>query len=72
MPAEYFGEGIDAGVKQVIEDTIALAQENGAEIVEIPLPHTAQAVSVYYIITPAEVASNLARFDGIRFGEKAE
>lgn len=72
VPKEYLGEGIDAEVKSVIEATIEMARENGAKIVDISLPHTKEAISVYYIITPAEVASNLARYDGIRFGEKAE
>ena len=56
----------------MIESAIETARSLGAEIVDISLPHTKEAISVYYIICPAEVASNLARYDGIRFGMKAE
>lgn len=72
VPAEYFADGIDAGVRAEIENTIAKMRELGAEIVDISLPHTKEGISVYYIICPAEVASNMARFDGIRFGYKAD
>ncbi len=72
VPKEYFAEGIDAGVKKEIENTIELARSLGAEIVDISLPHTSLGISAYYIICPAEVASNMARYDGIRFGEKAD
>ncbi len=72
VPKEYFAEGIDDGVKAEIQKTIDLAKSLGAEIVDISLPHTSHGISVYYIISPAEVASNMARYDGIRFGEKAD
>jgi aspartyl-tRNA(Asn)/glutamyl-tRNA(Gln) amidotransferase subunit A len=65
---EYFGEGLDKGVERVIKDAIAKLEELGAEIVEISLPHTEYGVAVYYIVMASEVSSNLARFDGIRFG----
>ncbi len=72
VPAEYFADGIDAGVRAEIEKTIEKMKELGAEIVNISLPHTKEGISVYYIICPAEVASNMARYDGIRFGHKAD
>lgn len=72
IPREYFGEGIDSGVRAVIEGAIDRARSLGAEIVDISLPHTKEGISVYYIICPAEVASNMARYDGLRFGEKSD
>ncbi|MBI2595594.1 Asp-tRNA(Asn)/Glu-tRNA(Gln) amidotransferase subunit GatA [Candidatus Daviesbacteria bacterium] len=68
IPKEYFGKGIDPGVEQVIKKAIKKLEELGAEIVEISLPHSEYALAVYYIIMPSEVSSNLARFDGIRYG----
>ncbi|KKQ09538.1 glutaminyl-tRNA synthase (glutamine-hydrolyzing) subunit A [Candidatus Daviesbacteria bacterium RIFCSPHIGHO2_01_FULL_36_37] len=75
VPKEYFavpagrqGEGLDSGVEKVVKDAIKEMEELGAEIVEISLPNTQYAVAVYYIIMASEVSSNLARFDGIRFG----
>jgi aspartyl-tRNA(Asn)/glutamyl-tRNA(Gln) amidotransferase subunit A len=72
VPAEYFIDGIDAGVRREIEAAIDTLKSLGAEIVPVSLPHTSAAISVYYIINPAEVASNLARYDGIRYGHKGE
>lgn len=71
IPQEYFADGIDAGVRASIEATIETMRSLGAEMVEISLPHTKEGIAVYYVVCPAEVASNMARFDGIRFGEKA-
>lgn len=68
VPKEYFGEGLDSGVKDVINKAIKKLEELGAEVVEISLPHTEYAIAVYYIIMASEVSSNLARFDGIRYG----
>lgn len=68
IPKEYFGEGLDGGVEKVIKDAIKKLEDLGAEIVEISLPHTEYAIAVYYIIMASEVSSNLARFDGLRFG----
>jgi len=72
IPKEYFIDGIDPGVKREIHTAIEKLRELGAEIVDISLPHTEHGISVYYIICPAEVSSNLARYDGIRYGHKAE
>lgn len=68
VPKEYFGEGLDEGVEEVIEKAIKKMEELGAEIVEVSLPNTKYGIAVYYIIMSSEVSSNLARFDGIRFG----
>jgi aspartyl-tRNA(Asn)/glutamyl-tRNA(Gln) amidotransferase subunit A len=72
LPKEYFGEGLDQGVEEVVRTAIKKLEELGAEIVEVELPHTKYAVAVYYIIMSSEVSSNLARFDGIRFGGTRE
>lgn len=68
IPKEYFVSGMDPKVKENIENAIKFYEKNGAEIEEISLPHTEYATACYYIIQPAEVSSNLARYDGIRFG----
>lgn len=69
IPKEYFGKGLDPGVEKAVKDAIKKLEELGAEGVEISLPHTEYGVAVYYIIMSSEVSSNLARFDGIRFGK---
>ena len=71
IPKEYFGEGIDPGVRKNVENAIQALAAQGAEIVNISLPHTEYAVATYYIIAPAEASSNLSRFDGIRYGHRA-
>ena len=71
IPKEYFGAGIDPGVRKNVEAAIQALAAQGAEIVEISLPHTEHAVATYYIIAPAEASSNLSRFDGIRYGHRA-
>ncbi|MEK7605492.1 MAG: Asp-tRNA(Asn)/Glu-tRNA(Gln) amidotransferase subunit GatA [Patescibacteria group bacterium] len=68
VPQEYFIEGLDPKVKTIIEKGLKWYESEGAELIEISLPHTPFAIEVYYIIQTAEVSSNLARFDGIRFG----
>lgn len=68
VPEEYFGEGLDPKVEKVVKDAIKKLEELGAEIVEISLPHSKYALAAYYIIVPSEVSSNMARFDGIRYG----
>ncbi len=71
VPKEYFGDGIDAGVRKLVEAAIQKLAAQGAEIVDISLPNTEHAVATYYIIAPAEASSNLSRFDGIRYGHRA-
>ena len=71
VPKEYFGDGIDAGVRKLVEAAIQKLAAQGAEIMDISLPNTEHAVATYYIIAPAEASSNLSRFDGIRYGHRA-
>jgi len=68
---EYFGEGLDPEVEQAVRSGIAMLRDAGAEIVEVSLPHTEYCVAVYYLIAPAEASSNLARYDGVRYGYRA-
>jgi len=68
IPREYFGEGLDPEVEQAVRRGIELLREAGAKTVEISLPHTEYGVAAYYIIAPAEASSNLARYDGVRYG----
>jgi aspartyl-tRNA(Asn)/glutamyl-tRNA(Gln) amidotransferase subunit A len=71
IPKEYFGHGIAPGVRKAVESAIESLAAQGAEIVEISLPHTEHAVATYYVLAPAEASSNLSRFDGIRYGHRA-
>ena len=64
---EYLGDGVDAGVKEQVEQAIAKLKDAGAEIVEVSLPSSPLALAVYYIVCPAEVSSNLSRYDGQRY-----
>jgi len=68
IPKEYFGKGIDSKVKETVKRAIKDFEKTGAEIIDITLPHTDYAVAVYYILMPAEVSANLARYDGIKYG----
>ncbi len=72
IPAEYFEAGIQPEVEGAVRKAIDELQSLGAEIHEISLPHTEYAVPVYYLIAPAEASANLARFDGVRYGPRAE
>ncbi|MES2182177.1 MAG: Asp-tRNA(Asn)/Glu-tRNA(Gln) amidotransferase subunit GatA [Pseudomonadota bacterium] len=72
LPKEFFAEGLDAGVEKVIETAIAEYKKLGAEIVEISLPNTGLSIPVYYVLAPAEASSNLSRYDGVRYGHRAE
>jgi len=71
MPKEYFGAGIDADVGAAVEAAIAEFRRLGASTVDVSLPNIDLAVPVYYVIAPAEASSNLARFDGVRYGHRA-
>ncbi|MBI3600362.1 MAG: Asp-tRNA(Asn)/Glu-tRNA(Gln) amidotransferase subunit GatA, partial [Nitrospinae bacterium] len=68
IPKEYFVEGMDGEVEKSVRDAVELFKKLGAEIKEISLPHTDYAVSAYYVIAPAEASSNLARYDGVKYG----
>lgn len=72
IPAEYFGEGVDNSVKEAVMNAVKELEKNGAEIVNISLPSTKYALNAYYIISSAEASSNLARFDGVKYGYRAE
>jgi aspartyl-tRNA(Asn)/glutamyl-tRNA(Gln) amidotransferase subunit A len=72
LPKEYFVAGLNGDVKSALETAFKTLEGLGAIPVEISLPHTDAAVSVYYILAPAEASSNLARYDGIRYGHRAE
>lgn len=72
LPKEYFIEGLDPKLRAKIDEAIKRFKDAGAEIKEISLPHTKYAVPTYYIIAPAEAASNLSRYDGMRFGLRVE
>jgi aspartyl-tRNA(Asn)/glutamyl-tRNA(Gln) amidotransferase subunit A len=72
LPKEYLIEGIDSQVKAAIDAAVKQMSSLGAEIVEISLPTTEYAIAVYYIVATAEASANLARFDGVRYGYRAE
>ncbi|MEJ2201072.1 MAG: Asp-tRNA(Asn)/Glu-tRNA(Gln) amidotransferase subunit GatA [Desulfuromonadaceae bacterium] len=72
LPKEYFIEGLDAEVQRAIDTAIQTYRELGAEIVEVSLPHTGYAVACYYLIATAEASSNLARYDGVRYGQRLD
>jgi len=71
VPKEYFGEGLSEDVNSAVSAAIKQLESLGAEPVELSLPHTEHAVAVYYIIATAEASSNLARFDGVRYGYRS-
>ena len=68
LPEEYFGEGLDPEVEQLVRDAAAGLELRGAKLISVSLPSTKYAVATYYIIAPAEASSNLARYDGVRYG----
>jgi aspartyl-tRNA(Asn)/glutamyl-tRNA(Gln) amidotransferase subunit A len=69
---EYLGEGLDGEVRKAIEAAIQKLAKQGCEVVEVSLPHTKYAIPTYYIVATAEASSNLARFDGVRYGYRAK
>jgi aspartyl-tRNA(Asn)/glutamyl-tRNA(Gln) amidotransferase subunit A len=72
FPRSLFGEGLDKEVRNSVQAAVEVYRELGAEIVDVELPHAKYAIAVYYIIATAEASSNLARFDGVRYGFRAE
>jgi aspartyl-tRNA(Asn)/glutamyl-tRNA(Gln) amidotransferase subunit A len=72
VPKEYFIDGMDSEVKARVEEAIQVFKDNGAEIIDMSLALTEYALPAYYIIQPAEASSNLARYDGMRYGTRAE
>ena len=71
LPREYLGEGLAPAVREVVEAAARELEEGGAELREVSLPATEAAVPAYYVIAPAEASSNLARYDGVRYGVRA-
>jgi aspartyl-tRNA(Asn)/glutamyl-tRNA(Gln) amidotransferase subunit A len=72
LPREYFGEGIEPGVLEAVEQAVRWFTAQGAKTVPIELPNAKLGVAVYYVIAPAEASSNLSRFDGVRYGHRAK
>ena len=73
MPKEFFGDGLDADVAQAVDARArASSRKLGATLVEVALPRRELSVPVYYVIAPAEASSNLSRFDGVRYGHRAQ
>jgi aspartyl-tRNA(Asn)/glutamyl-tRNA(Gln) amidotransferase subunit A len=72
LPKEYFGEGLDPAVREQVERAVKTLESLGAVIGEVSLPHTQYALAAYYLLAPAEASSNLARFDGVRYGVRVE
>jgi aspartyl-tRNA(Asn)/glutamyl-tRNA(Gln) amidotransferase subunit A len=72
IPAEFGGDSVESGVREVFEATLRRIEELGGELAEVPLPHAEHGISAYYVIAPAEASSNLARYDGVRYGMRAE
>ncbi|MEE2729287.1 MAG: Asp-tRNA(Asn)/Glu-tRNA(Gln) amidotransferase subunit GatA [Pseudomonadota bacterium] len=72
LPKQFFEDGLDAGVGQVVQEAIALYEKLGATLVDIELPNTHLSIPAYYVVAPAEASSNLSRFDGVRFGYRCK
>ena len=72
VPRSLVGEGVEPGVLSAFDQALAVLQERGASVVDIELPHSRHAIPVYYLIATAEASSNLARYDGVRYGVRAE
>jgi len=72
LPKEYFIEGLDPQVEKAIREAVSTCQALGAEVKDVSLPHTSYAVATYYIIATAEASTNLARFDGVRYGMRVD
>ncbi len=71
VPREWLGGGVDAGVEKAVRSALATYEKLGARLVDVSLPHTKYGIAAYYLIAPAEASSNLARYDGVRFGARA-
>lgn len=72
VPQEYFGEGLDPEVRSIIEEKLSALEKEQVELVPVKLPHMKYGIATYYILATAEASSNLARYDGIRFGHRAD
>jgi len=72
LPKEFFTEGIDSEVKELVKEAAKTLEKSGFAIEDVSLPHTDYAIAVYYILVPSEISSNMARYDGNRFGHQRE
>ena len=72
LPREYLGEGLDPAIRENIDRMVAALEKEGAEFREVSLPHTEYGIATYYILATAEASSNLARYDGVRYGYRAD
>jgi len=72
LPREYFDPSLDPVIRDTVMKNVEILREGGAEISEVSLPHTEYTIATYYILTTAEASSNLARYDGARYGRRAE
>ncbi|HKL88634.1 MAG TPA: amidase family protein, partial [Salinibacter sp.] len=72
LPDEYFAEGLDEDIRQMVRDKVATLEDRGADIQRVSLPHTEYGIATYYLLATAEASSNLARYDGIRYGYRAD
>ncbi|MEE8410060.1 MAG: Asp-tRNA(Asn)/Glu-tRNA(Gln) amidotransferase subunit GatA [Myxococcota bacterium] len=72
VPKEYFVDGVDADVRAAVQEALDTYRKLGAEVIEVSLPHTEYAVATYYLIATAEASSNLARYDGVRYGQRQD
>ena len=72
VPAELAGDGMEAGVRSTFEATLEVIEGLGGKLAEVPLPHAEHGISAYYVLAPAEASTNLARYDGVRYGLRVE
>jgi len=72
LPEEFFVEGLDSQIKEIVLNAVRQLEKEGAEIIEVSMPTTKYAIEAYYIIAPSEASSNLARYDGVRYGYRAK
>ena len=72
LPTEYFTDGLEPGIRRLLEAAIRVFADQGAEIREVSLPHTRYAIDTYYLLCTSEVSSNLSRFDGVRYGHRTQ
>jgi aspartyl-tRNA(Asn)/glutamyl-tRNA(Gln) amidotransferase subunit A len=72
VPREYFIEGMEPGVEAAVRAALAVMADQGAEVIEVSLPHTEYCIPVYYLVATAEASSNLARYDGVRYGLRVD
>ncbi|WP_370386283.1 Asp-tRNA(Asn)/Glu-tRNA(Gln) amidotransferase subunit GatA [Snodgrassella alvi] len=72
LPREFFGEGLDTQVHSSIEEVLNILKKQGAEIIDVSLPHTELSIPAYYVLASAEASTNLSRYDGVRYGYRAK